>query len=434
MSAQSSSPGMLPFTAAMGLAASVAVTYLTLSNPLYGFALAYITLFFMVAWKHPHVVLMLIFASAPFQNDISGGGLVRFSIAEINLMLAFVVLVLQNVLRKRSFSIGPLFVPVSLYLGVSLLSSWQNWLGSVALISLVQMFLYLVVAVMVFSMFVPKPEKFFLSLYGLVGVGVFLACVALATGSNYILGLHKNGLGASLGCTLIVCLELWSAAREREQKRLLAAAMVVVAAALIFTLSRGAWLGAFAGTCMILALRRQFILLLRTSAVLVPFIALIWFLLPQESREYATDFSPSRYNIQMRYESTAIAKKHFESNPVYGAGVGLRKQYDASNVFLLTLAETGVLGLAALLFIHIVFFVMIWRTQKRLARTDKLYSLIAISGALVLNKLAHGAVDHYWSRGALMMAWTSAGTAVSVYYLVQRRSKAARESVRIAKS
>jgi len=33
---------------------------------------------------------------------------------------------------------------------------------------------------------------------------------------------------------------------------------------------------------------------------------------------------------------------------------------------------------------------------------------------LVLGKLVHGMVDHYWSRGAIMIAWASVGMALSV--------------------
>jgi hypothetical protein len=38
---------------------------------------------------------------------------------------------------------------------------------------------------------------------------------------------------------------------------------------------------------------------------------------------------------------------------------------------------------------------------------------VALAGGLVLGKLAHGLVDHYWSRGALMIAWAMVGMALS---------------------
>src|SRR5207302_1484068 len=133
----------------------------------------------------------------------------------------------------------------------------------------------------------------------------------------------------------------------------------------------------------------------------------------------ATDFSEKRYSIKARYRSIDVARRYFEESPLFGVGVGLRKEMDATNVFWFTLAETGILGLATFGLIHVVFFAMIWRTQKRLSRRNEMYSFLAIGSALLLGKLTHGMVDHYWSRGQLMMAWASVGMATSVYYAVR---------------
>ena len=107
-------------------------------------------------------------------------------------------------------------------------------------------------------------------------------------------------------------------------------------------------------------------------------------------------------------------------------GVGLRKEYDATNLFWLTMAETGVLGIAAFLWIHWSFLRMVWITQKRLARNETLYSLTAIGGALITSRFFHGMVDHYWSRGAIMIAWDSAGMATFAYLAMRKRRRLAR--------
>jgi len=170
-------------------------------------------------------------------------------------------------------------------------------------------------------------------------------------------------------------------------------------------------------------LRRQYTVLARMLVVLVPVIAVGWFFMPQESREYATGFESSRENISARYKSFDFALDNWKENRVYGVGVGLRKQYDATNVAMLTLAESGILGLVALLAIHVAFFRMIWRTQAAIPRDHALYSLLAIGAALVTDKLLHGMVDHYWSRGPIMMAWASAGMATAVYYRMRTQQK-----------
>jgi len=64
---------------------------------------------------------------------------------------------------------------------------------------------------------------------------------------------------------------------------------------------------------------------------------------------------------------------------------------------------------------------MIWKTQSRIAPSEALFSLLCVGGALVANKFVHGLVDHYWSRGALMVTWASAGMATRAYYVARNR-------------
>jgi hypothetical protein len=47
--------------------------------------------------------------------------------------------------------------------------------------------------------------------------------------------------------------------------------------------------------------------------------------------------------------------------------------------------------------------------------------LLALGAALVVSRLAHGLVDHYWSRGAIMIAWAAAGMATFAFWEVKRR-------------
>ena len=195
--------------------------------------------------------------------------------------------------------------------------------------------------------------------------------------------------------------------------------MIILAlssAGLILSVSRGAWLATTVGVCFILALRREFKLLAQLGTVLCLLVALAWQLLPAEKKEYALSFDSSRVNIAARYKSIDAAQGYFEQSPWIGVGVGLRKELDATNIFWFTLAETGIIGLIAFGGIHVVYLRMIWVTHKRVPRTDTRFSILAVGGALVLGKLAHGMVDHYWSRGHLLIAWAAAGMATSVYY------------------
>jgi len=402
------------------LAAAVLLTALALHDLLIAGALLYAVGFVLVAWRFPAVALLLIFAVAPFQNDLSGGGGARFSLAEINLMLTLPVLYVHWLRGGRTPHVGPILVPVLLYFAVCAISSLIHWDGATALISLAQMFLYLVVAVMVFCVFAPDPQQYRPAFHALVGVGVFLAVAGLAT-NYWFIGLNKNGIADSLSVAFLVGVELILTAETRRRRQILGGALLVIAAGLLFSLSRGAWLGTLSGVVFVFALRRQLPRLFQIGLLLLPLVVLFWFALPQSSRDYTTGFGQEHYNIKLRYDSIDLAEKYFHQSPIYGMGVGLRKDYDATNVLLMTLAETGVLGCAGFLLVHLAFYKMIWKTQSRIAPSEALFSLLCVGGALVANKFVHGLVDHYWSRGALMVTWASAGMATRAYYVARNR-------------
>jgi hypothetical protein len=398
------------------LAASL--TWVALQWPLVAAAAVYAGLFVSLAWRWPQVALAMIFALAPFQNDLSGGGPVRFSIAEINLFLTLPVFLTRTIMLRRRIPVGPLTLPIIFYFAVCLFSSAHSWRPT-SLVSLIQMFLYMVAAVTVFSCFCNKPRDLVVPLYALVcvGSGVSLAMMI----APKLLNLNKNGVGASLACAVVVCAELWFVARSVRRRAILVVAMLTITAGLIFSLSRGSWMAAITGLAVVAGLRRQFDLLLKMGLLMLPGIGIFWSLLPAESREYATGFSKDRYNIQMRYESLESAGRLFHAHPMTGVGVGLRKEYDATNVIMLTLAETGAPGLATFLLIYVAVIILVVRTQRCFARDDPLYSLVALGGALALGRLAHGLVDHYWSRGAIMMAWASVGMTIAAYYAARLR-------------
>lgn len=432
LSLRTARPLSLPLIGLGFALAAVLLTALALYNPLYAVALLYVVGFLTLAWRKPEIALMLIFASMPFQSDMSGGGTAKFSIAELNLALTVPIFYLQCVARKQRVHVGPILLPVVLYFAVCAYSSFLIWRGTPAALSLFQMFLYFIIAVMVFCGMTPTPEKLLLSFYGLLCTTTFLSVAAMATHYTF-LHLNKNGIGDSLAVGVLVAAELWFAGMAGPQTRtsrrrnsLLLVIMAIILIGLLFSLSRGAWLGTLLGLGFIMAMRREFRLLLRVALVLIPLVAVFWALLPQDSKSYATGFGKSNYNINARYQSVDLAETYYNKSPLYGRGVGLRKDYDATNIVFMLLAETGILGVLTFFFIHVVYFRMIWTTQRRVMRSEVMYSLLAVGGALILDKLAHGMVDHYWSRGALMAAWASAGMATRVYYVTRERVPAAR--------
>ena len=399
------------------------VTVVALSRPLIAIAVVYALVFWLVALKRPTIALLLIFATAPFQNDLSGDATAKFSIAEINLYLFIVLLALLTVAHKRPLTLGPLSVPTGIYLAVSALAALFHWRGMSTVLSLVQMFQYLVLVVLVFASGAPRLREMPSVLNGLLWACVVLAVVGtfvgVRSGSSYFWGLHKNGVGASLACGLVIAGDRWLGETRSRPQTILLVMMGIITTGLVFTLSRGAWMSALIGLVYVATVRRQLFRLGRVTVTLVPLFVASWFLLPSSSQEYALGFDSRRQNIADRYKSIDFARDQFLASPVLGNGIGLRKQYDATNLFWLTLAETGVVGLVVLLLLHIGVFQMLNKTRRFVAIEDTRYSLLTISGGLVLGKAVHGMVDHYWSRGDTMITWAAVGMALGVHFAVQ---------------
>lgn len=366
----------------------------------------------MLAWRSPGIALAIMFAAAVFQSDISGGGPARYSPAEAFLGLLGGVLIVRCLVERRIPAWGPVFWPCMLYMFLCALSFVRYGLGNYiqkdATISMLQMVLYFFVAVGVFSTLPRRHEELRNCFYLLAALGTFLAVGGAATNYGF-LGGNKNGIGASLACSLLVTAELWMGENDKTRRVWLLAGLVIIAGGLFGSLSRGAWLGTTCGLLLLGALRRQWNLMLRVALLLLPIFVLGWLLLPPESKEYAAGFGKEHMNIKLRFVSVEIARFLWEHDTIFGYGVGWRKEYDATNLVWLLLAETGITGLVAFALIHVVYLRSLWQAQKKLRRDDPIYTPLVVGGALLLYKLAHGMVDHYWSRGAVTLAWCACG-------------------------
>lgn len=379
------------------------------------FALVYAPLFLLMAFRRPVWALIAIFALAPLQIGlgIAGTG-VEFSLAEVNLLLTFIVWILKLRRTRYGLSLGPLAQPILGYLLVSLSSSLISWRGSDAVTSLLQTVLYTVITVLIFSTFAPVNELPRV-LYSLLPVATIWSFVGVGSGFHFML-LGKNAFGGIFSLAFLVALDLLLAKGhvkrpwQRDWGRYaIFGAMLILAGGLILSLSRGAWMGAFGGVFVIMMLRRASMRMAKMAIMFFPLLLILWSTLPEKQQKYAFGFEKERYNIRARYRSLAIAEKAFASSPVLGTGTGLRKQYDATNIIWSTLAETGVLGMASLLWIFIVLYRLSWRSRYILPSSDPRFSLLTLGCALMTCKILHGMVDNYWGRGSITIAWGALG-------------------------
>jgi O-antigen ligase len=392
-------------------AVSAVLTWLALTHdPRLALAALYVVVYAILAWRSPAKAQVLIIAAAPFQQDL-GGGSVKFSLTEINLAVYSAVVFLRLAMGQRRLITGPVILPVLAYLLVCTLSLVDNFRDISAVISMAQMALYMVVGVAAFASNACRTEDHFLGFWMLMVVSAVLAVLVVCMGSTHAIGLNKNGIGASLGAAFPIGLELCFAQRRPNRRIFLLVLLAIIGIGLMFSLSRGGWLSAILGAIIIVTARRRIMLLLLIVVLVTPLLAFAWSYLPRNSQTYALDFDPHRRNIAARFESLRYAWEKFQSSPLTGLGVGLRKQYDATNVVLMTLAETGVPGLVTFLAIHAVATYWFVRSYRVGCSSPAARSLVLIAAALLWGRFAHGLVDHYWSRGAISIAWSTLGMA-----------------------
>ena len=377
------------------------------------FALIYAPLFLLVASRRPLWALISIFALAPLQFNVGGGGL-SFSMAEVNLLLTSVVWVLRLRQSRYGLSLGPLTQPILSYLLVCALGAMVAWRGAGAVASFVQMILYIVVTVLLFATLVPV-EQLRLVYYSLIPVAVIWSFIGIGT-KFFFMALGKNAFGGTLAPAFLVALDLWLAKgylrrpwNKDWERHLVFVAMMIIAAGLGMSLSRGAWIGTIGGIFMITMMRRASVRMAKMALLFLPLFVALWNSLPDRDQAYAFGFGTNRPNIRARYRSIELAQTKFLDNPVLGSGVGLRKNYDATNVVWSTLAETGILGLLSFAWIYVVFYRLCWRSRRLLPSSDPRFSLLSLGCALMTCKILHGMVDQYWGRGSITLAWGAAG-------------------------
>lgn len=405
------------------LTVSLLMTRLALNDALIPLGLVYAVLYLALAWRSRTAAMTMVYIAALFPWDIGGEG-VALGIGELHLTLLTLLVVVDFVTKRWPLPRNPLYVPVAIYLMICTISSVQNFRGKYATVSLLQMVLYFLITTAVFSCFLTEARQYRRVLYGIVFGGMFLAVSAVVsavlTGSNYFLGMHKNAIGGALSYAVIICAELWFAARGSHARARLSIALSIICVGLLLSLSRGGWLCAIMGLMVILLLRGDLKLFFKVFGVLTPVVIVCWILLPDDSKIYAFNTDIKAANYQARLDSIEYARAQFEAAPWLGQGVGLRKTYDATNVVWLTLAETGLLGLAGFTFIHVSFFVMAIKARLRIHASDPRFSMLAVGMGLLCGKFIHGCVDHYWSRGSLLVVWGGVGMAIAAYYSIMR--------------
>ncbi len=206
---------------------------------------------------------------------------------------------------------------------------------------------------MLFASLARTEEDFRLALHGNLAVCLFLAVSTLALRTPFIFGLHKNGVGATLATGFVIACELWMSETSRARRRAYLLTLIVLAHRAVLRPCRAdhGWrrgpafsscfscAGSSHGCCASVGARR----LCSPSAGCCSRMS--------QGLRNRLRSGTLEYPTAVRQRRLALEK--FHENPLLGVGVGLRKEYDATNFALLTLAETGVLGLLTIGLVHL---------------------------------------------------------------------------------
>jgi hypothetical protein len=373
--------------------------------------------FAIVAITWPVVAFVFILGASPLPWDV-GGGPVKMAAAEIALVLMLIALASVGRFRRVR---NPLWIPTAAYFGVCLLSLVANGALDGTFASLLQMVLYMVIALYVFSAGFDDARQLYPALYALVFGCLVLVGMLAITRANYAFGIHKNTLGSGISMGVLTAAGLWMGETDKKRRRRILVALAILGGGLVFTLSRGAWMGTIGGILVMLALRGEWKKSLKLAAAAVPVVVVVWMLLPAESKEYATDIGTDAHNTKTRLYSLEYCWQLFQRSPIVGVGPGLRKTYDATNLVMMVLSETGILGILTFFSVFVGLAVIARRAAKRLDARDPTLILLTIGAALMTDKFIHGMVDHYWVRGMLPV-WAGAGFVVFAYDRTRRRT------------
>lgn len=372
----------------------------------------------VIAIRAPAVALAVIFAAAPWYHDV-GDGEIKVAMADLLLVGVAPVFLFRWMRSSRRLAAGAMGMSLLVYLLVCALVTVMATVDDVAIRNCVQMLLYVVGVVGIVAFGVSRPDELDLAYWAYIASALVVATVVLGTGEMFVLGLHKNAVGGVLAIGIVIATHLILHSRERRRSHWTATVMIcLMTAALVVSASRGAWVGAIMGVASVLIAHRKVKLAMRLTAVLVVVAAIGWALMPEERREYATTFDREAWNIKLRYQSAEYAWQLFQQSPLLGNGLQLRDGYDATNVVLLSLAESGVVGFVALCGIWGTFGASAYAMSRRVPVGTAHFTLIAIGIGVMVCKVGHGMFDHYWGRG-LTVPWAGAGMLIAAWGMLQ---------------
>ena len=270
---------------------------------------------------------------------------------------------------------------------------------------------------------VEKGLIWFLAATAVLGVAllfVFATNPAARQAGTYLPGLGKNPAGSYEAFGLVIAYALFLL--RRRLRWLLVLVVLLDGAALVASASRGAMLGAAAGILVVSLIMRRG----ATAAVMVVLILTAGYFVviaPGEAAKtaHAGAYSSSTLRLQLWRAALHIIRQH----PFLGVGGGsyydIRDgQPDPNNMLLRAWAETGIIGLLALMYLLVAYSQMVARWRRHPNRDAA--GLAAACAGVFMVQLMHSQVDVSWVRGLGSMMFASLGLTIALERLTQHET------------
>lgn len=344
---------------------------------------------------------------------------------DVLLLVALAAWLINNSLRNAPnprIRGNPMLLPAVLFVGVNWMSiAWSVHIHTTITkgIQLIELF---VIFQIVFSSLPSSVRTIRNGFTFLVGLTVVLAIATLAyyaghpaarTQGTYLPGFNKNAIGSFLTAGLVLAYGLHTHSRGALARPFLVTAMLLDVLGLLSSGSRGAMLGAAAAILIVsLFLKRGKIV----AIALVVLLAALYLAVVAPDITQKTALPGSYDTSTLRIHIWKDALHAIEHNPVLGMGGGTYYdvqygQGDPSNLFLLTWAEIGLPGMAALIYFLISFGQLLWRSRRLQGEA----AVLAITaGGATVSVLVHSQVDVSWTRGTYSLAFAMIGIMVAL--------------------
>lgn len=198
-------------------------------------------------------------------------------------------------------------------------------------------------------------------------------------------------------------------------------------AAMLFTQSRGAWVGAAAGLAVVAVLRyRRLFIPMALGAAAVPALGIGAHFIDRFAQAVRLQDPATKLRLSEYQNALAIIRQH----PFFGVGFGqapsVEPQTGVSSIYLTIAEQTGFLGVV--LFLLAVGSILLagfryWRERRDSPEGDLSLTLLAALGSA----LTVGLVDHYFFNISFphmaALFWILSGLALALAIPNQRRSR-----------